>query len=448
MKASPNNRRANSGPKLYERAKRVIPGGTQLLSKRPEMFLPEYWPAYYSRAKGCSVWDLDGRELIDMTTGGIGSCLLGYADDDVDGAVKSAVDRGNMTTLNSPQEVELAELLCRIHPWAQMVRYTRTGGEAMAVAVRIARAYSGRDKIAICGYHGWADWYIAANLGGDANLDSHLLPGLEPAGVPQALRDTAFPFRYNHVEQLQSIIAKHAAQLGVIVMEPLRFDEPRDDFLTKVRAIADRHDIVLVFDEITAGWRHNLGGVHLQMDVEPDIAVFAKSISNGFPMSAVIGREPIMQAAQGAFISSTYWTESLGPSAALATIQKMQQVDIAAHASTIGSLVREGLSRLAIKHSLQIRTHGRPALTQIIFDYGDDSQAVKTLYTQRMLELGYLAGPLFYPTLAHQAATVEDFIDAADEAFALLAHATASAHGVANELRGAPAHDGFRRLTS
>jgi glutamate-1-semialdehyde 2,1-aminomutase len=436
---------ANSGAKLYEKAKRVIPGGTQLLSKRPELFLPDHWPAYYSRAKGCSVWDLDGREFIDMTTTGIGACLLGYADDEVNNAAKSAIDHGTLTSLNSPQEVELAELLCQIHPWAHMVRYARTGGEAMAVAVRIARASSDRDIVAVCGYHGWADWYVAANLGDDAKLDGHLLPGLQPTGVPRALHKTVLPFHYNQIEQLESIITEHGDQLGAIVMEPLRFEEPQDGFLEKVRSIADRHNIVLVFDEITSGWRHNCGGVHLDMGVNPDIAVFAKSISNGFPMAAIIGRRDVMQAAQDSFISSTYWTESVGPITSLATIRKMRQADVPAHTKLAGSLVQEGLRRLSEKHSLAVHANGRPALTHIGFDYGDDSQAVKTLYTQYMLDRGYLAGPAFYPTLAHTRPIIDGFLDAADEVFAGIAQAV-STGGVMSQLRGPVAHDGFRRL--
>jgi len=173
---------------LYRKAKKIIPGGTQLLSKRPEMFLPELWPAYYDKAKGCEVWDLDGKKYIDMSTMGVGSCILGYADDDVNKAVKSAVDRGNMCTLNAPEEVELAELLLKLHPWAEMVRYARTGGESMMIAVRIARAKSGKDTVLFCGYHGWHDWYLSSNLADEKSLDGHLLPGLNPLGVPRALK--------------------------------------------------------------------------------------------------------------------------------------------------------------------------------------------------------------------------------------------------------------------
>jgi glutamate-1-semialdehyde aminotransferase len=175
------------GQRLYTQAKTRIPGGTQLLSKRPEMFLPDQWPSYYSRARGVEVWDLDGNKYIDMSYNGIGACVLGAADPDVDEAVKAAIDAGSMSTLNAPEEVELAELLCELHPWAEMVRYARSGGEAMAIAVRIARAKTRRDRVAFCGYHGWHDWYLAANLAEEKALDGHLLPGLEPTGVPRGL---------------------------------------------------------------------------------------------------------------------------------------------------------------------------------------------------------------------------------------------------------------------
>ena len=224
-----------TGQVLYRKAKTRIPGGTQLLSKRPEMFLPENWPAYYSRAKGSQVWDLDGNAYYDMSYNGIAACILGAADPDVEEAVIAAVRAGSMSTLNPPEEVELADLLCELHPWAEMVRYARCGGEAMAVAVRIARAHTGRDRVAFCGYHGWHDWYLAANLAEDHALDGHLIPGLAPAGVPRGLMGTALPFRYNHIEELAAIVAKHGNEIGAVVMEPIRNFEPVPGFLEQVR---------------------------------------------------------------------------------------------------------------------------------------------------------------------------------------------------------------------
>jgi len=401
---------------------------------------------FLSKAKGCEVWDLDGYKYIDVSNSGIGACLLGFADPDVDEAVKAAIDNGSMCTLNIPVEVELAELLCEIHPWADMARFARTGGESMSVAVRIARAYTGRDKIAICGYHGWSDWYLAANLSEDSALDGHLLPGLEPAGVPRALGGTAIPFRYNQIKQLEAIVAEHGDSLGTIVMEPLRYDAPKDGFLDKVRELATKNNLVLIFDEITSGWRNNFGGIHLQLGVEPDIAVFAKSISNGFPMGAVIGRGDIMQAAQTSFISSTYWTEAIGPTAALATIKKMREVNVSEHVTKVGKMVQEGWKKLADKHGIKLKIGGLPAITHFSLDYGEQAQAIRTLFTQEMLDRGYLANAAFYGTYAHTPEIIEKYLSVVDEVFGILAEAI-KADDVNERLRGPVAHTGFSRLT-
>jgi len=380
-----------------------------------------------------------------MTISGVGTCLLGFADDDVNDAVKQAVDHGTITTLNSPQEVELAELLCELHPWADKVRYTRTGGEAMMVAVRIARVYSGKSGVACCGYHGWGDWYLAANLDEDRALDGHLLPGLQPNGVPRELVGTAHTFRYNHIEDLEKIVAEHGKTLGVIVMEPLRFTDPVDGFLEKVRRIADKTGAVLIFDEITAGWRHVVGGVHLKLGVTPDIAVFAKSMSNGIPMAAVIGQGPVMQAAQESFISSTYWTEAMGPAAAIACLNKMRRVDLPAHTAAAGAAVQKGWRALAEKHRLDISVMGWSALCNFSLNYGEQALPLKTLLTQEMLDRGYLANTTFYATLAHTRQVVSDYLAALDEAFATLASALAD-ESVRSRLRGPVVHGGFARL--
>jgi len=435
-----------SGQELYRRAKRRIPGGTQLVSKRPELFLPDEWPAYYRRAQGCTVWDLDGRPYTDFTSCGIGCCLLGYADATVNAAVVDQVGRGSMCTLNSPDEVALADLLCEIHPWAEKVRYARAGGEAMAVAVRIARAATGRARLAFCGYHGWADWYLAANLGETDALNGHLLPGLDPAGVPASLRGTALPFRYNQIAELEAIVASHRSDLSAIVMEPMRHDPPRDGFLEKVRALADAAGAVLIFDEITAGWRSHHGGIHLRLGVAPDMAVFAKSISNGFPMAAIIGRGAVMEAAQQTFVSSTYWTEAIGPAAALATIPRLREVGAVARIAEIGNLTRDGWRALGERHGLRLKVGGLPALCTFAFDHGDESRALMTLFTQQMLDRGYLTNGIFYPTCAHTPAIVADYLRAVDGVFAALA-ASSRRGSAAGELRGPVAHSGFARLT-
>jgi glutamate-1-semialdehyde aminotransferase len=430
---------------LYERAKRRIPGGTQLLSKRPEMFLPDGWPAYYRRASGVEIEDLDGRTYVDVTHGAVGSCPLGYADPDVDAAVVEAVRLGTMATLNCPEEVALADLLCELHPWAEMVRFARTGGETMAIAVRLARAATRRDVVAFCGYHGWHDWYLAANLGGGSELDVQLLPGLAPAGVPSGLRDTAVPFSYGDREGFDAVVSAHGDRLAAVVMEPMRQVAPPPGFLEHIRATTDRIGAVLVFDEISIGFRTNVGGTHLRLGVTPDAAVFAKAIGNGYPMAAIIGRRDLMEHAQDSFISSTYWTERIGPTAALATIRKLAEHDVPDHLDSIGRRMREGWQRLGERHGLALAVRGVPPLSTFAFEHGEDSRAMTTLYTQEMLDAGFLASGTFYATYAHRPEEIDRALRAADGAFARI-RAAVDAGSVTAALRGPVAHGGFERL--
>ncbi|MDA1314234.1 MAG: aminotransferase class III-fold pyridoxal phosphate-dependent enzyme [Acidobacteria bacterium] len=440
---------SSSGPSktqaLYRKAKTLIPGGTQLLSKRPEQFAPDQWPAYYREAHGCTVIDLDGREYLDMSIMGIGSCLLGYRDPDVTEAVVQRIQHGSMCTLNNPEEVELAGLLIDIHPWADQVRYARAGGESMAIAARIARAATKRNLVAICGYHGWHDWYLAANLGQESALDGHLLPGLSPNGVPTSLGGTILPFEYNRLDQLEAIVARHRGDLAAVIMEPTRSSDPAPGFLEGVRSLCDETGAVLVFDEISVGWRLILGGAHRKYNVEPDIAVFAKAISNGHAMAAVIGRAAVMQAAQESFISSTYWTEGVGPTAAIATIRKMQRIDVPSHVADIGNRWRAGLESLSGKHGVPMTFSGHPAISKFAFDH-PDSLALETLFTVRMLNHGILAATALYATLAHQPEHVDRYLTAANEIFPELRQAIEN-HNAATRIGGPIHHTGFRRLT-
>ena len=431
---------------LYKKAKTLIPGGTQLLSKRPEMFLPDFWPAYYEKAKGCKVWDLDGNEYIDASFMGIGCCVLGYADDDVNAAVNKVIADGNMTTLNPKEEVELAELLLKIHPWADMARFARSGGEAMTIAIRIARAASGKDKVLFCGYHGWHDWYLSSNLADDKSLDGHLLPGLNPLGVPRGLKSNAHPFLYNDTKSFLDLIQKYKNEVGVIVMESVRNDDPNKEFLDTIRRAADENKIVLVVDEITAGFRLNVGGAHLKFGFVPDIAVFAKGMSNGFPMSAVIGKKDIMEKAQDSFISSTYWTERIGPSAAIATIKKMMKQNVPEHLIRIGEKVQKGWQTLAEKNNLKIHVGGLFPLSHFSFEY-DEPMVYKTLFTQFMLEKGFLATTSFYVSFAHTDEIVEKYLKATDEVFAKISEIIKTGEPAEKYLKGPVCHSGFKRLT-
>jgi glutamate-1-semialdehyde 2,1-aminomutase len=436
---------STAGQRLYAKAKQIIPGGTQLLSKRPEMVLPGFWPCYYSRAKGARIWDLDGNEFLDMSYSGIGSCILGYANSIVNRAVKKAITEGTMTTLNCPQEVELAELLVGLHPWSEMVRYTRSGGEAMAVAARIARAATGRDKIAFCGYHGWHDWYLAANLAENSNLDGHLLTGLPPTGVPRALQNTVLPFQYNKADELDKLARQHRNDLAAIIMEPVRNHKPNPGFLEQVRTIASRERAVLIFDEITAGWRLTTGGSHLTFGVSPDIAVFAKGMSNGYPMGAILGIRSVMEAAQTSFISSTYWTERIGPTAAIATIREHKARDVASHLIRIGTQIQQGWMALASRWNLPLEVSGIAPLGHFTF-MKENRQAIRTLFSQLMLDKGILATNLFYAMHAHSRRHVSRYLEAVDEVFSVLSRAIAE-DAVERMLKGSIAHSGFQRLT-
>ena len=429
---------------LQEYAKKRIPGLSQLLSKRPDQFSYGVWPGYFSRAKGVEVWDLDGNRYVDMSIGGIGANVLGYADPDVDHAVREAINSGTSSSLNCPEEVELADLLCEIHPWAEKVRFARTGGEAMAVSVRIARAFTGRDKIAFCGYHGWHDWYLAANLGTENALGEHLLAGLEPAGVPKALAGTAFPFRYNQLGELDHILNANKGEIAAIVMEPIRNEFPNPGFSEGVRRLASETGAVLIIDEISAAFRMNTGGAHLVLGMEPDIAVFSKALGNGYPMAAIIGKPAVMEAAQKSFISSTYWTERIGPTAALATIKKHRQYDVGKHLMKIGQMIQEGWKNLFTKHGLSGHIGGIPPMSHFTFDH-EKALVLKALFVQAMLEKGFLATTGFYAMFAHQEEHVKAYLAAVDQVLPLLNEAIGSGHPE-SFLVGQPAISGFKRL--
>ncbi len=434
----------NKGISLYRRAKQLIPGGTQLLSKRPEMFLPDQWPSYYKKCRGVEVWDLDGNKYVDMTIVGVGACPLGYGDPDVDAAVIKAVKAGNICTLNVPEEVELAELLCELHPWAEMVRYARTGGEAMAIAIRIARAYTGKSKILFCGYHGWHDWYLSANLADNKALDGQLLPGLKPTGVPRELIKTSIPFHYNNLKEFESLINKYKNEIGAVVMEPVRNYWPEKNFLEGIRQATKEKDIPLVFDEVTSGFRMTTGGIHLKLKIEPDICVFAKAIGNGYPMAAVIGKSKFMNVAQKSFISSTYWTDKIGPAAALATIKKYKKYKVCAHLIAMGNMVQEGWRKLAKKYDLNIEITGIPPLSHWEIKE-KDSQLIHTLIVKKMLEKGFLTSKAFYATYAHTKEHVNSYLDVLDsvikESTPYLKNGT-----IEKLYQGPIAHTGFRRL--
>jgi len=429
------------GPALYNRAKALVPGGTQLLSKRPEMFAPDVWPAYYSKAKGARVWDLDGREFIDMSIMAVGACILGYADDEVDDAVVAAIRSGVNSSLNCPEEVELAEAMIALHPWFGMVRYARSGGEAMGMAVRIARAHTRRDTVLFSGYHGWNDWYLAANLGETDGLDGQLMAGLQPNGVPRGLAGTALPFQLNDMDGLRAQIKGREKQIAAIIIEPARGEEAPGESLRQLREIADEIGAVLVFDEITSGFRMCAGGIHRRYGIHPDIAVFAKSMANGYAMATVIGSERVMQSAQTTFISSTNWTDRVGPVAALATLRKYQRENAEQHLIKLGNQTKRIWAGAAERSGLAITTSGLPTLASFGFQH-PQAVALNTRFTIEMLQRGFLGFRQFKASLAHGAAEMDAYASACDEVFGVLA--ALPEHAL---LDTPPHHSGFQRLT-
>ena len=430
------------GQKLYKRAKSMIPGGTMLLSKRPEMFLPNRWPSYFSKASGCTIWDLDQNELLDMSIMGIGTNTLGYGHPIVDQAVQEAVQNGNLSTLNCPEEVWLAEELLSMNPWAGGVRFARTGGEANAIAVRIARAAIGREGVAVCGYHGWHDWYLSANLGTKDELNRHLLPGLSTNGVPESLEGTIFGFAYNNFEELTHLL--DTKNIGVIKMEVQRSIPPEDDFLLKVRKLCDDRGVILIFDECTSGFRETYGGLFQKYDVEPDLSIFGNTIGNGYALTAVVGKREIMDFAETTFISSTFWTERIGPSAALATLQVMKEIESWKTITQIGSQIKKFWKDTAIKFDYQIQTFGLDSLAGFTV-ICDKPMHIKTYITQELLKNNILGSNMIYTSIAHEQKYLDRYFNEFDKIAQKIPIIIENAD-YESILDGPVCHSGFSRL--
>lgn len=431
---------------LYQRALELIPGGTQLVSRRPTRYANGVSPIYAVRAQGARFWDVDGNEYIDWVSG-IGAIILGYCDPVVDDAVRQQISTGTMYSINHELEIELAEELCRTIPCAEMVRYAKCGGEACAIAVRIARGTTGRDKILFCGYHGWQDWYLAANLAAEANLNAHLFPGIEPIGVPRALAGTALPFPYGDLSALGELLDRHKGEVAAVIMEPLRSELPAAGYLEGVKKLAAAHGAVLIFDEVTSGFRLAIGGVQEYLGVTPDVAVFAKAISNGYPMAAVVGKRAVMEPAGRMFISSTYWSDTLGLRAALTTIQELRKRNVPAQLQRVGAELTRRLNAVAAEVGLKATCAGlsiHPAL-----QFATDDPALKsklaTLYIQEMAKRGCHGYASFYLNAAQGDAEIEQTVAAAREVFALIESAWLRGE-VEQHLECDPQQDAFRRL--
>ncbi len=430
------------GQKLWKRAKEIIPGGNMLLSKRSEMFLPNLWPSYFKSSKYNQVIDLDGNKFTDFIFS-VGQNTLGYRNNYVEKKVINSLKQGNMTTLNSFEEVKVAEKLIELHPWFDMVRFSRSGGEANAIAVRIARASTNKPNIAICGYHGWHDWYLASNLTGSNKLQDHLLPGLNPAGVHPNLINTVFPFEYNNFEKLKKII--DTKKIGIIKMEVSRNYGPKNQFLEKVRKVCDKKKIILIFDECTSGFRQCFGGLHKFYKVIPDLAMFGKALGNGHAITAVVGKKEVMGNAQKTFISSTFWTERVGSVAALATMEEMEKIKSWEIITKTGKKIKKGWSKLAKFHGLNIDIGGLDALCFFSI-VSKNSNKYKTFITQEMLKKKILASNIVYVSIAHDDKSLNNYFEKLDDIFKIIKKCEDGILNIDNLLQSEEAHTTFKRL--
>ncbi len=376
----------------------------------------------------------------------VGPIILGYADEVVDQAVQEQIARGSIYSIVHENAVELAEELVRLVPSAEMVRYAKGGGEACTVAVRIARGVSGKDKVLFCGYHGWHDWYLAANLGAE-RLGGHLLPGIEPIGVPRALEGTAIPFEYGDLNMLEDLLNKHEGEIAGIIMEPMRSELPPAGYLEGVRELATRHGVVLIFDEVSCGFRIALGGVQEYTGVIPDITVFAKAISNGYPMAAVVGRREFMEPAARMFISSAYWDDNIGVVAALTTLRELERRDAVSHFERLGASFKERVNRAARDVGLEAECTGVAAHPGISIKVEDAQKArkVSTLFIQENARRGVILPPGFFFNCAHDEEALERTEEAVRGSFAVIKD------GLENDrldelLESPPQEDLFRRL--
>ena len=434
------------GQKMWKRAKNIIPGGNMLLSKRPEMFAPNQWPSYYKKAKGCYVWDLENKKYLDMSLMGVGTNILGYSNSQVDSAVIKAIKNSNMSSLNCTEEIHLSEKLIDMHKHFGMVRYARTGGEANAIAIRLARAAAGKDKVAICGYHGWHDWYLSANLNKKVSngiLKDHLLPGLSTDGVPKNLRNTVYPFNFNDIDALEKICSNN--KIGIIKMEIFRNIPPKKNFLEKVRKLATRKKIVLIFDECTSGFRESFGGLHLKYKVYPDICILGKALGNGFPITAVLGKKEIMENAQTSFISSTFWTERSGYIAGLKTLEIMEKIKSWKIISDQGKKIKKMISNIAEKNNLVVDISGLDACPSYSIKT-DNWLECKTFITQELLKQKTLGANTTYTSICHTDRILNIYKQRLDEIFQLISKIKSNKKDIKNYLNGPVCHSNFKRL--
>ncbi len=431
---------------LYRRAGERIAGKTHLFGRRAELQAFGVSPIYSDWQHHGRIRDVDGHEYIDFNMGA-GAVFLGHAYEPVVRAVQDQAARGTGLTINHPLEIEVADLLHDLVPCAEMVRFCKGGGEADMIAVRLARAATGRSKVLFSGYHGWHDWYIAANLASEQTLAAHLLPGIPPLGVPPELTGTTIPFEYNNLASLEAALEAHRGEVACVIMEAARSFLPASGFLEGVRDLTHRHGALLIFDEVVTGFRLAAGGAQEYYGVTPDIATFAKCISNGFALGAVAGKREVMSVALDSFISSVYWAEATGLAAGKATLEIYSDPAICRAVWQFGDAFIAGCQRLIEGTGVSAKVIGLPPCPTLVFEglQPDRRDEVVTLYLQEAAKHGLIGGPAHFFCYTHDQCDLDGALEAIGHAFTSIRRALDEGD-VLKYLECPVRQSGFRRL--
>ena len=402
-----------------DRAKKIIPGAAQTFSKGHTQYVQGVAPVFLERGKGCRVWDVDGNEYIDYVQGLLPN-ILGYANEEVNAAVTAQLSEGHSFSLPHPLEVKLAERLTQMIPCAEMVRFGKNGSDATSGAVRAARAFTKRDRIACCGYHGWQDWYIGSTT--------------RNAGVPQAVRDLTHPFVYNDLASLEKLFAEHPGEFAAVIMEPFNFADPAPGFLDGVKALAHEQGAQLIFDEICVGFHFGLGGAQELFGVTPDLACFGKAMGNGFPISCVVGRADVMHVFEEIFYSFTFAGEVGSMAAAMKVLDILEQTNALAEIESNGRTLQDGVNAMAKEAGLakRVRAIGRPQWSLLKFTEanGADSPLLKNLFQQEAVKRGVLLLATHNMTAAHNGPAIHQTLEIYAEVFKTLASWTEDSNPV------------------
>lgn len=418
----------------WKKAQRLIPAGTQCLSKGPTQFVEGVAPKYLVKGKGCHVWDVDGNEYIDYGMG-LRPIILGYCYPAVDKAIQAQLRNGITFTLMHPLEVEVAELLTKIIPCAEEVRYGKNGSDATTAAVRTARAYTGRDKIAICGYHGWHDWYIITT---DKNK-----------GVPKIMKQLSFTFQYNNIESLKKLLDTYPGEFAAVIMEPVGVTPPQNNFLQEVKKITHDHGAVLIFDEIITGFRFALGGAQEYFKVTPDLAAFGKAMANGMPISALVGKAEIMNVLNDTFFSFTFGGECLSLAATAATIKELQTKKVVPFIWKQGKKLQEGYDKVArelrIEEYTQCAGYAPSALVKFFGKSPQESLLMKSLVQQELLKRGILWAAYHAVSYSHKDKEINETLEAFEDSLKTLKRAISKGN-LEKSLEGKPVRPVFREV--